>query len=176
MSNMELLMAGLKLLIFGMGMVYIFLTIMIIVMKVLQKVLAPYADMLEPKQAAPAAARKRPVATDDVALAAAASVAVQVAVRGGNGLAAAPAAAAAPAVSAAPAQARTVRSPLPGTVMKVLVQPGTEVAAGETVVVIEAMKMETEIKADHAGVVASVDVEAGQVVAVEDPLFELEDK
>ena len=58
--------------------------------------------------------------------------------------------AAVPAVSAAlPAAAgegRPLASPIPGTVMKIVAPAGTQVAAGETVMILEAMKMETEIK------------------------------
>ena len=43
MSNVELIMGGLKQLVFGMGMVYFFLILMIIAMNLMQKVLAPFA-------------------------------------------------------------------------------------------------------------------------------------
>ena len=62
----------------------------------------------------------------------------------------------------------TVRSPIPGRVVKVLVKAGDKVAGGQTVVVLEAMKMENELKAPRAGAVLEVRctegaaVEAGQ--------------
>jgi biotin carboxyl carrier protein len=62
----------------------------------------------------------------------------------------------------------TIRSPIPGRVVKVLVKAGDPVAAGATAVVLEAMKMENELKAPRAGTVTAVlcaegtAVEAGQ--------------
>lgn len=53
---------------------------------------------------------------------------------------------------------------MPGKVLDVLVQPGQEVAAGATLIVIEAMKMELRITAPAAGVVAQLFVSAGEVV------------
>ncbi len=78
------------------------------------------------------------------------------------------AAAAAPAASGA---ATPMSAPMPGTVMKVMVKPGDQVKNGDTVVVLEAMKMETPIAADKDGVVASVDVAVGAVVAEGDTLL-----
>jgi biotin carboxyl carrier protein len=60
---------------------------------------------------------------------------------------------------------RVVRSPMPGRVVKVLVAPGDEVEAGQGLLVLEAMKMENEVRAPGAGKVAQVHVTAG--VAVE---------
>ncbi|MCZ7645325.1 MAG: acetyl-CoA carboxylase biotin carboxyl carrier protein subunit [Planctomycetota bacterium] len=57
-----------------------------------------------------------------------------------------------------------VKSPIPGLIKKVTVQPGGAVEAGQTVVVLEAMKMENEIPAPHAGTVEAVAVQAGQTV------------
>jgi len=57
-----------------------------------------------------------------------------------------------------------VHSPIPGLIKKVNVKPGDAVAAGQTVVVLEAMKMENEITAPYAGKVQSVEAVAGQTV------------
>ena len=57
-----------------------------------------------------------------------------------------------------------VVSPMQGTILEVLVQPGASVEAGEPIVVLEAMKMETRIAAPRAGKVAEVVVEAAQTV------------
>ncbi|HEY8020618.1 MAG TPA: biotin/lipoyl-containing protein, partial [Thermoanaerobaculia bacterium] len=51
---------------------------------------------------------------------------------------------------------------------------GTEVKAGDGVIVLEAMKMQNEIQAEHDGRVTKVHVEPGQAVEGGDPLFELE--
>ena len=63
---------------------------------------------------------------------------------------------------------------MPGRVAAVLVAEGQEVAAGAGVVVLEAMKMQNEILAEHAGTVTRIFVEPGQSVDGGDPLFELE--
>lgn len=63
---------------------------------------------------------------------------------------------------------------MPGRVVAVLVEEGAEVAEGQGVVVLEAMKMENEIQAERAGVVKKVLVEAGQSVEGGEVLFELE--
>ena len=67
----------------------------------------------------------------------------------------------------------TVAALMPGRVVAVLVEEGAEVAAGQGVVVVEAMKMENEIAAEHAGTVARLHVEPGQAVEGGDPLFEI---
>lgn len=82
------------------------------------------------------------------------------------------AATAAPAVSAA-AAATTVNAPLAGLICKVMVRSGDTVAAGDVVVVLEAMKMETEIRASRAGAVSEVFVKDGDSVAVGEPLLAL---
>ena len=76
--------------------------------------------------------------------------------------AAAPAApAAAPAAPAATADGEVVAAPMPGTILRVNVQPGQAVKAGEVLLVLEAMKMENEIMAPKAGTVAQVLVSRG---------------
>ncbi len=64
--------------------------------------------------------------------------------------------AAAPAASAAPAGGAQVTSPMPGTILSVLVKVGDVVKAGQPVVVLEAMKMENDIPAPVDGKVTSV--------------------
>ncbi len=87
--------------------------------------------------------------------------------------AAAPAPASAPA-AAAPAGAGTpVTAPLAGTIWKVLASEGQTVAAGEVLLILEAMKMETEIRAAQAGTVRGIAVKAGDAVAVGDTLMTL---
>jgi glutaconyl-CoA/methylmalonyl-CoA decarboxylase subunit gamma len=63
---------------------------------------------------------------------------------------------------------------MPGRVVTLLVQEGQEVAAGQGVVVLEAMKMENEIRAEHDGTVSKIFVQPGQAVDTGNPLFELE--
>jgi biotin carboxyl carrier protein len=57
-----------------------------------------------------------------------------------------------------------VRSPMPGKVVKVLVKVGDEVKAGQGVVVVEAMKMENELKAPRDGKIKQVTAEEGRAV------------
>jgi biotin carboxyl carrier protein len=66
-----------------------------------------------------------------------------------------------------------VRAPMPGLVLRVEVEVGQEVAAGAGLAVLEAMKMENEIKAQAAGTVAAVHVVPGQAVEKGAALVEL---
>ena len=66
-------------------------------------------------------------------------------------------------------------SPLPGTVASVHVAPGDEVADGDLLVVVEAMKMEHRITARSAAVVGEVMVAAGDTVDAGDPLVTFSD-
>ena len=80
----------------------------------------------------------------------------------------------APVQAAAPAGAGTpVTAPLAGTIWKVLAAEGQTVAAGEVLLILEAMKMETEIRAAQAGTVRGIAVKAGDAVAVGDTLMTL---
>lgn len=65
-------------------------------------------------------------------------------------------------------------APMPGTVVRVAVEVGASVSAGETVLVLEAMKMQHAVAAPHDGVVAEVGVAAGQQVAAGDVLAVVE--
>ena len=84
---------------------------------------------------------------------------------------AAPAATAAPAAAAGPVDGTSVVAPMPGNVLKVLVKPGQAVTEGETLVILEAMKMENEINAPCAGTVKQIVSDVGSVVATGDTLI-----
>ena len=84
-----------------------------------------------------------------------------------------PAAAPAPAAPKVAAGAKVVEAPLPGTITKVLVKPGQALKAGETVCMMEAMKMENSITVEFAGTVKSVLVEVGAQVQSGQALVEL---
>ncbi|MCA2018434.1 sodium-extruding oxaloacetate decarboxylase subunit alpha [Vibrio tritonius] len=83
--------------------------------------------------------------------------------------------------SAAPSPAPTpvdnngdpVKAPLAGNIFKVVVQQGQEVHEGDILVVLEAMKMETEIRAIHGGVIQAITVKEGDAVSVGQPLMTL---
>ena len=86
----------------------------------------------------------------------------------------APAAApAAPAAAAPVADGETISAPMPGTILKVNVQPGQAVKAGEVLLVLEAMKMENEIMSPKAGTVAQVLVSRGANVNTGTPMVVL---
>jgi glutaconyl-CoA/methylmalonyl-CoA decarboxylase subunit gamma len=72
------------------------------------------------------------------------------------------------------ARGETVRAPIAGKVVVIPVALGQEVAAGEGVAVLEAMKMENEIRADRGGTVAAIKVTAGQSVDTGEVLLVLE--
>jgi oxaloacetate decarboxylase alpha subunit len=96
---------------------------------------------------------------------------------GGDISAIAGAAAVAPAAGSAAPVAATggspVNAPLAGTVVKVLVKPGQAVAEGETIIILEAMKMETSVSAPAAGSIVEVRVQGGDSCAVGDVLVTL---
>ena len=81
--------------------------------------------------------------------------------------------AAAPAPKAAPAAGAQVKSPLPGSVVKVCVNEGQDVKKGDTLLILESMKMENPILAEQDGKVAQVAVAAGQTVMQDDLLVVL---
>jgi biotin carboxyl carrier protein len=72
------------------------------------------------------------------------------------------------------AGAGDVLAPMPGKVVKVLVGPGDAVRAGQGVAVVEAMKMENELRAPRDGVVRDVRVAAGQTVELKETLVVIE--
>ena len=99
---------------------------------------------------------------------------------------AAPAAPASPAVEAAPAPAApapaapvaatpagadAMPSPMPGNILRILVNVGDTVTENQPLMILEAMKMENEIVAAKAGVVAGIHVKEGQVVNPGDALI-----
>jgi len=70
-------------------------------------------------------------------------------------------------VAAAPASGgEPLNAPLSGNIFKVLVQPGQQVEAGEVVIILEAMKMETEIRAVSGGVIGQISIKEGDSVTV----------
>lgn len=91
--------------------------------------------------------------------------------------AATPAPAAAPAASAAPAGAAgsiTVTAPMPGNILDVKVKAGDSVKAGDTLLILEAMKMENEIMCPQDGTVASINVQKGDSVNSNDLIMTLQ--
>ena len=83
----------------------------------------------------------------------------------------APKAAPAPKAADVPADGYKVTSPLPGSIIKVLVQEGQDVKKGDTLLTLESMKMENAVMADRDGKVTKIAVTAGQNVMQEDLLL-----
>ena len=84
------------------------------------------------------------------------------------------AAAPAPAAAAAPAGAENVTAPLPGTITKVLVSEGDKVTKGDTLLTMEAMKLENNIDAPKAGRVTGIRVKDRDAVMEGDLLLTIE--
>ena len=88
-------------------------------------------------------------------------------------VAAVPVAAAAPAAAAAPvavAGGETVKSPMPGNILKINVTQGQQVNEGDVLIILEAMKMENEVVSTKTGTVAQILVSKGAVVETDSPL------
>jgi len=79
-----------------------------------------------------------------------------------------------PAASKSAGGPKTIKSPLPGNIFKVPVQIGQPVKRGETLVIIESMKMENDIMTDRDGTVKAIHVQPGQSVLQGDALVDLE--
>lgn len=78
----------------------------------------------------------------------------------------------APTLSASTSQTGTpVTAPMAGTIWKVVATEGQQVAEGDVLLILEAMKMETEIRASQGGTVQNISVKAGDAVAVGDTLL-----
>lgn len=77
------------------------------------------------------------------------------------------------AAESAGGSGESIDAPLAGNIFKVNVRPGDQVAEGDVVIILEAMKMETEVRASSAGTVSKVNVSEGDSVAVGDALIEL---
>ena len=71
-------------------------------------------------------------------------------------------------------ESKACRSPVSGVVVKVVASAGATLNAGDTILVLEAMKMETNITAPQAGVIASIKVNQGSRVQTGDVLVEFE--
>jgi len=67
----------------------------------------------------------------------------------------------------------TLNAPLAGNIFKLLVAPGAQVQEGDVVIIMEAMKMETEVRAASSGTISSVNVKEGDSVATGDVLLTL---
>lgn len=71
------------------------------------------------------------------------------------------------------AKAKAIKAPLPGTILSIAAKEGDTVTKGQTLMVMEAMKMENSIMAEADGTVAAIKVSAGQSVLQDDVLVEI---
>jgi len=91
-------------------------------------------------------------------------------IQGDGSAAAAPAAGAAPA-AAAVSGGEPVGAPLGGNIWKILVSPGDRVEEGDVLIILEAMKMETEIRAPKGGTIGEIFIKVGDAVAPDDEML-----
>lgn len=68
----------------------------------------------------------------------------------------------------------TVKAPLPGNIFKILVKEGDTIVKGDTLLVMEAMKMENNVLAEKDGIVKSIKVAVGDAVLQNDVIIEME--
>ena len=73
-----------------------------------------------------------------------------------------------------PITGKTVKAPMPGSILRFTVKPGDTVTKGQTVVILEAMKMENNIMANKDGQVKAIHVTVGQTVVQDDKLVDLQ--
>ncbi len=73
--------------------------------------------------------------------------------------------------TAANGESVSVKAPLAGNIFSILVKPGQQVEEGQTLLLLEAMKMETEVSAACSGVIGTISVKEGDVVTVGDELM-----
>ncbi|WP_050614651.1 pyruvate carboxylase [Bacillus testis] len=79
-------------------------------------------------------------------------------------------------VKADPSNSSHIGATMPGTIIKVVVEPGAEVKKGEHLIITEAMKMETTVQAPFNGIVKAIHVANGDPIATGDLLLEIEKK
>lgn len=77
-------------------------------------------------------------------------------------------------IAKAPNSTIAIKTPLPGTILKILVKVGDEVKKGDTLLIMEAMKMENNIMAEKPGKVAQLKVKEGDTVLQNDVLIVLD--
>ena len=67
-----------------------------------------------------------------------------------------------------------VKAPIPGLITRIFVEPGRVVEAGQSLLILEAMKMENEVRSPRSGVVREIAVALGQSVTLSEFLLEIE--
>ncbi|MCD6163270.1 MAG: biotin/lipoyl-binding protein [candidate division Zixibacteria bacterium] len=67
-----------------------------------------------------------------------------------------------------------LKAPMPGLIVRIEVKPGQQVRKGDGLIIVEAMKMENELKASHSGTIKDIKIEVGAAVDKNQPLIEFE--
>lgn len=80
----------------------------------------------------------------------------------------------APTQPAATSEGDLIAAPMPGSILKVLVNVGDEVQENQPLLILEAMKMENEVVSNHAGKVTSISVNVGETVNAGDALITIQ--
>ena len=73
-----------------------------------------------------------------------------------------------------PTVAKTIKSPLPGNVLKVMIKENQSVKRGDVLMTLESMKMENNISAEKNGIIKTIHIQEGQSVMQDDALFDIE--
>jgi len=71
-------------------------------------------------------------------------------------------------------KASNIKAPMPGMILRVLVNTGERIKKGDVVLILEAMKMENSIKAPHDGIIKEIKIQKGQIVEKNQELIALE--
>ncbi|HRN48364.1 MAG TPA: biotin/lipoyl-binding protein [Niabella sp.] len=71
-------------------------------------------------------------------------------------------------------KSRTIKSPLPGKILDIFIKPGDKIKVGQTLLILEAMKMENNINADKEGMVKAINIQRNDAVMEGDVLIEIE--
>ena len=77
-------------------------------------------------------------------------------------------------VDSPPDPSKVFAAPMPGTILSIEVEPGDQVVTGDVICVLEAMKMQQQLRADWSGMVKSVLVDVGQQIMDGAPIVEIE--
>ena len=77
-------------------------------------------------------------------------------------------------IKVAPDTSNLLLCPMPGVIVSVMVKEGDEVQDGQALAVVEAMKMENTLRAEKKGVIAKINCEAGDNLAVDEVIMEFE--
>lgn len=79
-----------------------------------------------------------------------------------------------PAIDSSPSAVKMFTAPMSGTILSILVGVGDQVVTGDTVCILEAMKMQQSLRTDWSGVVRAIHVSVGEQISHGSPILELE--